>query len=190
MADENQISAKAVINKLKIDILPSFIYSQDGSGVIPYGMDNLYPNRTLTAIRNSPTAKGCVKRLRDFIFGLGFGDHADIVVNRDNETLNDILNKSVGDYSEHGGFALHFNYNVFGQIIEIFNADFEYIRKLDNLTKVRFGNWGNQNTWFSDSELDIFLYKPEALKLQIELSKGFDKFKGNILYFNKKCRNC
>lgn len=180
---EQQLSAKAVINQLKIDILPSFIFSQDGREIIPYGLDNLYPNRTLTAIRNSPTAKGCVKRLRDFVYGLGFGDQADIVVNRDNETLNDILNKAVGDYSEFGGFALHFNYNLMGEIVEMFNADFEYIRKLDDLRKVRFGNWGRKGVWFSDVEVDIFLHNPSKLALQIEKSGGFDKFLGNVLYY-------
>jgi hypothetical protein len=183
MAEHNeQLSAKAVINQLKIDVLPSLVFSQDGQEIIPYGIDNLYPNRTLAAIRNSPTAKGCVRRLRDFVFGLGFGDQADIVVNRDNETLNDILNKAVGDYSEFGGFALHFNYNLLGEIIEIFNADFEFIRKLNTFWKVRFGNWVHGQRFF-DEDIDIFLYNPDRLKIQIEKSGGFDNFLGTILYF-------
>jgi len=184
MAENNeQLSAKAVINKLKIDVLPSLVFSQDGQEIIPYGIDNLYPNRTLAAIRNSPTAKGCVRRLRDFVFGLGFGDQADIVVNRDNETLNDILNKAVGDYSEFGGFALHFNYNLFGEIIEIFNADFEFIRKLNDFWRVRFGNWVHGQRFFEE-DIDIFLYNPDLLKIQIEKSGGFEDFLGTILYFS------
>lgn len=180
---DKKVQARAVINKIKVQSLPAFQFSIDSDDIIPFGTDNLYPQRILEAISGSPTAAGCVKRMREFIFGNGVSIGGDVIVNTDGDTLNDVINTSVFDYSRFSGFAIHVNFNIFGKIVEITNVDFEYIRKLKNLEKVRIDNYSdNINAFFSsENGIEIDLYNPSKLH---SLNDGFDEYKGQVFYWS------
>lgn len=57
-----------------------------------YGRDNLYPQRMLDLILNSPTGGGCCERYQTFIEGNGLNDtkFSEYVVNRAGDTVDDI----------------------------------------------------------------------------------------------------
>ena len=114
-ANSAKLDSKAAINRIKVESLPYSVYSGQVP-IIPYGQDNLYPNRLINAIKKSPTAKGCSEMLAMFVQGNGLAFGGDMVVNRDGDTMNDILGKAVKDYSGLNGFCLHFNFNILGQI--------------------------------------------------------------------------
>lgn len=180
-----KLNSRAAINKIKVESLPSFTFSGGGQ-IVPYGLDNNYPRRVNEAIKKSPTSLGCVKRQSEFIFGNGLADgKGEIIVNRDGETLNDIVSQCIRfGYSTMYGYGLHFNFNGFGQITEMFFINPEYIRKQHNLRRVEVGLWmNNAGIVFQDQQITFDLYgkrdPAEAIK-----SEGF-KYKGQIHYFSR-----
>lgn len=180
-----QISARAVINRIKIDSLPSFVFDSSGNDIVPFGQDNLYPQRIFDAISKSPTGRGCVKRFHEFVFGLGIKEIGDIIVNRDEETLNDVLNECVRNYVNYSGFAIHFNFNIFGQIIEMTAIDLRFPRKTKDLEQSVINNW-EFNTSFLSGNNDIILdlYNPKKFFELVRKSPGgFKKYKGQLLYW-------
>ena len=177
------ISSKAAINQVKVDSLPYF-YFRSSEDIIPYGTDNLYPNRIVDAIKKSPTAKGCVKKQSEFIFGKGTG--TDIVVNRHGETLDDVVKQSIDHgYSNLGGFGIHMNFNLLGQITEMFFVSMEFIRKQKTMQKVEYSVWDTirTNIYLTESE-EIYLYDPDKFLHQVKESGGFAKYKGACKIMN------
>jgi hypothetical protein len=179
MAKSAKLDSKAAINRIKIDSLPYSVYSGT-QPIIPYGTDNLYPNRIINAIKKSPTASGCADLLAMFVQGEGLSFGGDMVVNRDGETFNDILGQSVSHYSKLNGFCLHFNFNVIGQITEIFCIDPKYVRKNKTLSQAQFGVWDNPS--YYNGFVTVDLYNPETVKKRIR-EEGIRKYNGQLLYF-------
>ena len=163
-------------------------YSTFASGepIIPWGIDNMYPNRVLDAIKKSPTALGCVKRQSEFIFGNGILKGGDVIVNRDGETLNDILFQCIRHgYSPLYGYGLHFNFNVFGQISEVFFVNPETIRKNRELKEAVIGLWAlTGGTFFTNQYIYIDLYGLTDPLAGIELM-GINQYRGQIKYFSR-----
>lgn len=95
-----------------------------------YGHDNLYPQQALAVVMASPNGKQCLDRYAKFVEGDGLADKAlaDTVVNRHRQTMRDIHHLVSRDLAYYGGFALHLNYNTYGQVIEIQHEPFENCR--------------------------------------------------------------
>ena len=95
-----------------------------------YGNDNRYPQNLLDITSASGTAKLCLARYKKFVEGFGFSSDriSDLVVNRAGETMDDLLHLVSTDLTNFGGLALHLNYNVLGQIVEINHIPFEQCR--------------------------------------------------------------
>ena len=95
-----------------------------------YGNDNLYPQNVSAIAKASGTAELCIDRYAKFIEGYGFSSErlSDLIVNRQNFTADDILHCVASDLARFGGFALHVNYNVLGQVTEINFVPFENCR--------------------------------------------------------------
>jgi hypothetical protein len=181
-----QLNTRAAINRIKIDSLPFLSFSGKAE-VIPYGEDNLYPNRIIAAIKKSPTALGCVKRQSEFIFGNGVTDGAgDKVVNREGETLNDIIWQCIRHgYSTLYGFALHFNFNVYGEIAEIFFVNLEYVRKNRSFKTAEYGIWDNQQAVFTSYQnvmVDVY-GKIDPIDRIAEI--GVKDYRGQALIYSK-----
>lgn len=137
------------------------------------------------AILKSPTAHGCVTRLQDFIFGLGDNINGDIIVNRYNQTINDVLYESIKNYSFYKGLALHFNFNIFGEIIEITPIDLRFGRKKRNLKQIRLKNWDTQGGYYyGGDEVDIDLYDCNDFYNKVTSYEDFEQYKGQILYYS------
>lgn len=178
-----QLDIIAITNEIQsYSVRSNSIYSGD---VINYGTDNLYPNQVFDIVQDSPTAGGCVKRKSEFVFGKGV--ESDVIVNRHNKTINDIISVTCQEYSKYNGFALHFNYNLIGQIIEIQNVDLRYIRKLKDILSVVVGKIRRDSKVInlsSANKVKISLYQPNGIKKYIKKSGGFKKFNGAVFYFN------
>jgi capsid portal protein len=178
-----QLDIFAITNDIQsYSVRSNSIYSGD---VINYGLDNLYPNEVFDIVQDSPTAGGCVKRKSEFVFGKGV--ESDIVVNRHNKTINDVISVTCQEYAKYNGFALHFNYNLMGQIIEIQNVDLRYVRKMKDMLSVVVGKIKRDSKAVNLSgvhKVEIALYQPSGIKKYIKKSGGFKKFKGAVYYFN------
>jgi hypothetical protein len=164
-------------------------------GVLSYDIDNAYPNRIETIISASGRATSCTNEYSRFIRGTGFEDPgiAGLIVNRKKETLNKILRKlSIDQAKFRNGYALHFNFNAAGQIVEINHVQYSSCRyqcdqELRPTGKIAyFTDWGREQTREIRKDkikiLHAFNPDPEIIMAQAEEAGGFDKYLGQILY--------
>lgn len=166
-----------------------------------YGSDNLYPQRMLDLILNSPTGGTCCDRYRTFIEGNGLNDadFSEYVVNRSGETVDDIYRLISSDMALFHGFALHVNYNMACEIVELHHIPFQNCR-LEEETEdgqVIYVNlhpdWTGHKTRRGNKILvdknhikKLYLFNPipSVVISQIAASGGIDQYNGQILWFS------
>ena len=166
-----------------------------------YGRDNLYPQRMRDLISSSHTGSACMERYQTFIGGAGLRDDglANYICNRRGDTVNDVLRMMVGDLAMYHGFALHVNYNIFGDITEVTHVPFEscrleeeqddgavvYINIHPDWTgrKTRRGKYLQVNR---DTVKKIYTFNPhkEVVRAQMIKSGGIESYRGQILWFS------
>lgn len=95
-----------------------------------YGYDNLYPQNLARITEASGTAMLCLNRYSRFIEGYGFDSDviAALAMNQQGDTADDLLRNVAQDLARFGGFALHVNYNVLGQVSSVSHVPFENCR--------------------------------------------------------------
>lgn len=164
-----------------------------------YGEDNLYPQRMLDLIENSPTGGTCCDRFQTFIEGDGFNniDFADYICNRHGETNDDIFRLVARDIANHNGFALHVNYNLAGQITELNHVPFMDCRleEPDDRGYVAFisihPDWrgeksrsGKSYQVKKDTVRKVYVFNPrrEVVLSQMIADGGIDLYRGQILW--------
>lgn len=166
-----------------------------------YGKDNLYPQRMLSLILNSPTGGTCCELYERFIEGDGLKDKffGDFVCNRKGDTVADILHLVAVDLAHYHGFALHVNYNMMGQIVEIQHILFEGCRleEEDDLGRVAHikyhPDWTGRKTRngkrievTEDNVRNFFVFNTNQAVIldQIEECGGINKYPGQILWYS------
>lgn len=164
-----------------------------------YGKDNLYPQRIKELVACSETGEGCLKRYTDFIQGNGFKDESfsELVLNDKGDTADDILQQIADDLGSYNGFALHVNYNLLGNIVEISHIPFENCRLGEEddsgyIGKIAvFPDWtgrkkrNNRLLKPSKDAIDyIHVFNPEKAVVfaQIEAVGGIEQYKGQVLW--------
>lgn len=176
MVTINTIQRTALVERLCV----SKHYSFDN--IIPYDIDNLYPNKVKNIALRSGTVKGAIQTLSSFVRGEGF-DGMDIVVNRHNHSLWDILKFMSKQKSMFNGYSLHFNFNAFGEITEIQTLPFEWARWHRDLDKIVVNqDWGKRRRL--KEEFTYEAYNPETLEKGIEKAGSLEEYEGQVLYFN------
>lgn len=166
-----------------------------------YGKDNLYPQRLFDLIRNSSVGGSCLDRYETFIEGDGLKDEefAQFVCNRKGDTIDDLYRLIAQDMALYHGFALHVNYNMMCDIVEVTHIPFQQCRleeeSLDG--KVVYINvhpdWtgkktrkGNIIRVTKQNVKKIFCFNPrkEVVLAQIVKSGGIENYKGQVLWFS------
>jgi len=95
---------------------------------IEYGEDNLYPEYLTYLFNKSAKHNAIINGKANYIFGKGY-ENGDIIVNRLNESLNDITKKGILDVEIYGGCRYEVIYNRNGRVAEIYHSDFNTLRK-------------------------------------------------------------
>lgn len=166
-----------------------------------YGRDNLYPQRMLDLILNSPTGGTCCERYQKFIEGNGLNntDFSEYIVNRAGETVDDIYRLITRDMALFHGFALHVNYNMACEIVELHHVPFMNCRleEEEDSGQVTYINvhpdWTGHKTRRGHKILvdrrhidKIYTFNPlkSVVLSQIVASGGIENFKGQILWFS------
>ena len=166
-----------------------------------FGADNLYPQRLKNIVACSPTASSCMERYISFIQGDGFKNivFSETEINRLGETTDDILQLISSDTASFYGLALHVNYNVLGEIVEVFHVPFENCRLTEENEKgivekiAVHPDWtgklrrNGKNVRVDKKNVDyIDVFNPDKAVVlrQIELAGGIEKYKGQILYIS------
>jgi hypothetical protein len=165
-------------------------------GILNYDLDNAYPQRMLELVASSPTAKDCWNKRAKFIAGNGF-EQVDLgkqVINSKGLTLAKLLKAIAADKALFTGFGIHINYNAAYKVASVNYVKFEDIRMgdtdcPDTANKFAlYSDWGRK-TWKNIMRSKItFLNKydpdPEVIKQQVINAGGWDKYKGQLFYFN------
>lgn len=168
-------------------------------GIQGYGHDNLYPQNLARIVTASQTARGCLSRYAEFVEGDGWLDEALSVakLNRKGATGDDILSLVASDVAKYGGYALHVNYNVFAEVVEVQHVPFEMCRLEEEDAQGYVGHvmvhpdWTGRKTRdgkplkVDKSTVKSFnVYNPsiEVVQSQIEAVGGIENYNGQILW--------
>ena len=166
-------------------------------GIKTYGTDNLYPQNLKKIVQASGTATLCLNRYAKFIEGYGFeGELRTLVVNDDGATADDILHDVAGDVAEFGGFALHVNYNLLGEVTSLHHIPFEHCRleeedDAEYIGHIKVTKWWNgkrksgRTTAVQEDDVEsfpVFNPDPNVVLSQIAAVGGIDNYHGQVLW--------
>lgn len=168
-------------------------------GIQSYGDDNFYPHILNNIISASSTGSECVERYADFIEGNGFRDvsFSEYTVNRRGDTSDDIHALVCKDVAKYDGFALHVNYNIFGDIVEVQHIPFENCRLQEEDENWYVGKIAIHPDWtgrkIRDGKtikvekknidyIDVFNPRKNVIYEQIRAAGGIENYKGQILW--------
>lgn len=175
-------------------------------GIQSYGDDNLYPQTLRNIIAASSTGAECSERFADFIEGNGFSNElfSDYVVNRKGQTSDGIHTLVCNDVAMYNGIALHVNYNVYGEIVELHHVPFENCRLMEEdengyVPKVAVHpDWTGKKTRKGKAirvtkenidYIDVFNPIREVVLSQIDAAGGIEFYKGQILWLSMAGNN-
>lgn len=166
-------------------------------GIQSYGCDNAFPQTVDEILKASKTGNACRSIYCDFVRGQGFDDERlnSISVGLHGQKLIDVLRACVDDFTKWHGFAIHVNYNANFRVSSIAHMPFESLRlglpDGNGYTPVvRFHpDWGHRDhdRLFKASDIETFsLFEPDPEYIQrgVEKAGGWDKYKGQILYYS------
>ena len=158
--------------------------------IVPYGADNLYPDKMELLAQQSPQASSSLSLLFDYLFGFGFADqYDDIVVNRRGDTLYDVAYQLVKDFTTYQGFALHFNYDLTLQKSECTAVPFKRVRmgERNNSGVVPYyyvhDDWATESATNPATKYYKYLSSDVDVEHQIMHAGGIDSYPGQLLYF-------
>lgn len=171
-----------------------------------YGDDNLYPQNLMAITSASGTAELCINRYAKFIEGFGFKNEAlaNYYLNRDEMTADTLLHSVANDLAKFGGFALHVNYNVLCQIVEVNYLPFEQCRleEEDDAGIVEHilvhPDWRGRKTKSGKiyqvtektiSRIHVFNPNPDVVTSQIIEAGGIEQYKGQVLWCSMDGKN-
>ncbi|MCJ8208658.1 hypothetical protein MUY27_02995 [Mucilaginibacter sp. RS28] len=175
----------------RITIRPNQTY-----GILNYDQDNAYPQRMLELIAASPTAKDCWNKRARFIAGRGFEAPGlgKKTISDQGLTLHKLLKAVATDKALFTGFGIHVNYNANFKISALSYVKFEDIRMGDTDCADTAGKYAVYNDWGRKTWKNIMRSKitfldhynpdPEVIIEQVVAAGGWDKYKGQLLYFN------
>ena len=163
-----------------------------------WGKDNLYPQHLTRIAAASGTAELCLSRYCKFVEGNGFMDGlSGKVLNKQGDTADDILKLVAQDVARYAGFSLHVNYNLLGEVVEINHVPFERCRleECDDAGHVQHivthTDWIGRKTRNGQritvdekhvERFNVFNPNPEAVREQIMMVGGIDRYNGQILW--------
>ena len=174
---------------------------QSNLGIQSYGKDNLYPQRMYDLIRSSANGGTCLERFQTFIEGNGLNntDFSEYICNRQGQTIDDIYHLVAQDMGLYHGFALHVNYNMMCEIVELQHVPFANCRLEEETPDgkvVRIyvhPDWSGRKTRKGkklevnkNTVKKIFAFNPrkEVVMSQIVASGGIESYRGQILWFS------
>ena len=149
--------------------------------IIPYDTTNLYPNLVKSIALRSGSVMSSVRTLAKHTRGEGFLQMG-IIVNRKGQTLWDILRFLAYQKAMFGGWALHYNFNIFGEISEIQTVPFEFVRWKKELDKLVVNpEWAKKRR--GNDEKEYYPYNIKEIEKQIAESNGIENYCGQIQYW-------
>ena len=140
----------------QVKVIPTFIEKETSKAFLNYGNNNQFPNYLWDLYLRSALLQSIINGTADYAAGNGLVyneliQNADFI-NKDGESLEDIVKKVTVDYLIFGGFALQLIYNKLGEISEIYWLDFRNVRLNKEGDKIYYSD-----DWVKHSN-DFILY--------------------------------
>lgn len=180
----------------KIEIEKRFnVRANRSDKILNWGNENNYPQYIESIIARSGRLTDAIKTYSKFIRGGGFTDVAfsKLIVNRKG-LRNDKLSREISiDYAKFQGFAIHINYNLLGEIVELTAVPISTTRLgCDNLGDFNgkiaiHPDWAklNESKKFDIKDVDfIDVYNPSKVFEQIQNVGGIENYKGQIFWYS------
>lgn len=175
---------------------------QSSLNIQGYGRNNLYPQHMRELVRSSSYGETCLERYEMFIEGNGFNDEAfsTYECNTHGQTVDDVLALVANDLATYGGFALHVNYNMLCEIVEVECVPFKDCRleEEDDDGEVKHivvhPDWTGRKTRRGKTltvtekfvtRVDVFNPDKEVVMAQMLDAGGIENYNGQILWFSK-----
>lgn len=115
----------------QVKVVPTFIEKETGKPFVNYGNNNQFPNYLWDLYLRSALLQSIINGTADYAVGNGiiYNENLKIsTINKDGETLEDILSKIAVDYIIFGGFAVQVIFNKLKEVSELYWIDFRNIR--------------------------------------------------------------
>lgn len=170
-------------------------YIRRSDRVVSFDSDNAYPKRTKQILEASPTALACRNLFCRFVKGNGFIDESlnQIITHPNGQRLFQLLNLIIKDYANHGYFAVHFNYNLLGQITTMTRVEPLHLRLgvpdsygVTNYVAL-WDSWTGKSQMTPDPipvhYVDLYSKNPEHVLLQIDRDGGIENYKGQVFVY-------
>jgi len=124
---EDDKSVDIIVLKFADSKVPVF-KEKRGKDYIEYGENNSYPEYLTFLFNKSAKHNAILTGKANYIFGKGY-ENGNIIINRTNETLNDIAKKAILDIEIYGGCRLEIIWARNGRVSEIYHCDYSTLRK-------------------------------------------------------------
>ncbi|MFI8379614.1 hypothetical protein [Leeuwenhoekiella sp. NPDC079379] len=162
--------------------------------VYNWGLDNSFPQLVESLINISVTSKVCVDKVAKAIYGKSFGAIGKTIVNKDGQSLNELLRIASREYAKHSNLFIHVGYNLLFEVtsIKVIPATQVRIGKQDDLgysgKYILYDNWHKEDGRVDEKKFRFFnKYNPlkEVIESQIAKAGGIKKYKGQIIHLQK-----
>lgn len=98
-------------------------------GAVSFDTDNLYPDRILEKVEESPTQSAILENLTNYIYGLGLKDwEADIMPPNMTESWDSLVKKCITDYVYFNAFAIEVIPNEVGERFSYYHIPVMQVR--------------------------------------------------------------
>lgn len=114
-----------------VKVVPTFIEKETNKPFLNYGNNNQFPNYLWELYLRSAVLQSIINGTANYAVGNGiiYNEKLNIdIINKDGETLEDIINKITVDYLIFGGFAIQIIFNKLKEVSEIYWIDFRNVR--------------------------------------------------------------
>jgi hypothetical protein len=149
-APEPDIStSNIIVLKFADSKIPTFSEARNKE-YIKYGEDNLYPEYLNYLYNKSAKHNAIITGKSNYVFGKGY-ENGDIIINRSNESLNDLSKKSITDIEIYGGYRLEIIWNKNKKVASIYHTDYTTLRKAKD------GGFWFKQSWKDTREKEIYI---------------------------------
>lgn len=160
-------------------------------GIIQNGFDNAYSEKIERYINNSVTAKTASNIMSAFLVGKGFGDEINKKFVNKKNTLLKAANRISKSFTKQRGVYIHINYNANYQFDSWTVLPYTQCRlgKKDddnyNGKILIYEDWSVERIKVEDLKvIDVYNPNKAVIDAQVANAGGWDKYKGQILYYN------
>ena len=175
---------------LLIDVWKRLTPWSKSADVYANDTDNAYPERMDRLINNSVTAKSAAAIMVQYLIGRGYGEHDNLIVNKDkNLKLIDFADDVADDLAKQRGVFIHINWNALYQITDFSVIPYEWCRIGKTDSNDYAGKIAVCKEWLKPKRSDIQLidiYNPrkKVIDAQVEKAGGWEHYKGQVLFVN------